>query len=79
MEMDFESPTVAGKTRDGSTLDMYKEIEGTPEIDEESKEGPGANNDIRDMAIIHLAKKNLSFELEYIQAVCERFEGKVSS
>jgi hypothetical protein len=26
---------------------------------------------MRDIAIIHMAKKNLSFELEYIQIVCQ--------
>lgn len=28
-------------------------------------------------AVLHMAKKNLCFELEYIQAVIERIEGKV--
>jgi hypothetical protein len=29
---------------------------------------------MRDIAIMHMAKKNLSFELEYIQLVCQALE-----
>ena len=29
---------------------------------------------MRDIAIMHMAKKNLSFELEYIQLVCQNLE-----
>ena len=30
---------------------------------------------MKDLAIMHMAKKNLSFELEYIQIVCQSLGG----
>lgn len=40
-------------------------------------EGQSLDQEMKTKAVLHMAKKNLCFELEYIQAVIERIEGKV--
>ena len=42
---------------------------------EETKQDQDPNFNIKDLAIMHMAKKNLSFELEYIQIVCQSLSG----
>jgi len=46
--------------------------------DEEQKEGHELDLNMQDIALMHMAKKNLCFELEYIQTVCQSLEIQVS-
>ena len=51
---------------------------GKSEEEEDEEESKKSQKDLelemRYKSILHMAKKNLMFELEYIQAVCEHFE-----
>ena len=65
--MEFGGKEMASSTDPRNVSD--DEEDGTPTVDEECQDhDPDLN--MRDIAIMHMAKKNLCFELEYIQTVC---------
>lgn len=63
---DFKGLGLSHQLDDASTLSPA----------EQEEEGVRLDQEIKLKALLHMAKKNLCFELEYIQAVIERLDGK---
>ncbi len=67
-EISHVSPDIRGNNNDLSD-------EEDDDYGNEAKQDQDPNFNMKDLAIMHMAKKNLSFELEYIQIVCQSLNG----
>ena len=51
------------------------EADGIPDIQHDALD----LSHIKDMSIVHMTKKNLMFELEYVQTVCQSLDIRMST
>ena len=72
--MEFGGREISGVSPDGRGTHTVSDDEDE-ETNMENQQDTDPNFNMRDMAIMHMAKKNLSFELEYIQIVSQSLSG----